>query len=464
METAEAADGIYLDEGSGDDSLDNGNMNKRQKPGRKQATNVPLTKKQEQTRRAQRNFRERQLKYVQSLEAKTDELTDIVEAERKEKDQLRDQIAQLEIALADTVAELRQISNHFQLQTDRCTSSVCAREKEFLAETVRDLKIEIASLRPHSESGVRFVRIAISSPVQVSMKPHKDINDTAEMDPRATPISSASSLASIHPAPVISKDCGRTDDSSKAHHTSLALPLICEEVPLPTSVKVQSATELYGPPQVEFARQMCKSIPSLSKCQAVDEMYSLFTIQANCTETALLLQYHVKSVRAWYKVFDAVKDSPADRKSLLEVDEVFHLINKDHMNRFYSIASLAAAAGTKRRTNQMTPSQLPNQAAPTVPSATLQKLRIELCSIMSLQESLPLIETLLETFARQDNVAFFENSAVVRQLERLCSSDDRARLLSALYGIRVADCATHDAAFEHALDALDAMSLASTMC
>ncbi|KAJ3247484.1 DNA-binding transcription factor yap1 [Chytriomyces hyalinus] len=461
MDTAQAADCAYPepDDGSGDDSLDNANMNKRQKPGRKPATSVPLTKKQEQTRRAQRNFRERQLKYVQSLEAKTDELADIVEAERKEKGQLRDQIAQLEIALANAVAELRQISNHFQLQTDRCTSSVCAREKEFLAETVRDLKIELASVRPHSESGVRYVRMATSSPLQVSTKPHKDLNDTTEVHPTATSISSASSLASIQPAPVVSKDCGRTDNLPKAHHTSLAFPLICEEAPLSTSVKVQSATELYGPPQVEFARQMCKSIPSLSNCQAVDEMYSLFTIQASCTDTALLLQYHVKSVRAWYKVFDAVKDSPADRKSLLEVDEVFHLINKDHMNRFYSIASLAAAAGTKRRTTQMPPSQPSNQAASTVPSATLQKLRIELCAIMSLRESLPLIETLLDTFARPASVAFFENSAVVRQLERLCSSDDRARLLSALYGIRVADCATHDAAFEHALEALDALSL-----
>ncbi|TPX74466.1 hypothetical protein CcCBS67573_g04264 [Chytriomyces confervae] len=461
MEKAEPADCAYPepDDGSGDDSLDNANMNKRQKPGRKPATSVPLTKKQEQTRRAQRNFRERQLKYVQSLEAKTDELTDIVEAERKEKGQLRDQIAQLEIALANAVAELRQISNHFQLQTDRCTSSVCTREKEFLAETVRDLKIELASVRPHSESGHRFVRIATSSPLQVSTKPDKDLNDTIEVHPIVTSISSASSLASSQPAPVVSKGCGRMDDLPKTHHTSLAFPLICEEVPLSTSVNLQSATELYGPPQVEFARQMCKSIPSLSNCQAVDEMYSLFTIQASCTDTALLLQYHVKSVRAWYRIFDAVKDSPADRKSLLEVDEVFHLINKDHMNRFYSIASLAAAAGTKRRGNQMTPSQPSNQAASTVPSATLQKLRIELCAIMSLRESLPLIETLLDTFARPASVAFFENSAVVRQLERLCSSDDRARLLSALYGIRVADCATHDAAFEHALEALDALSL-----
>ncbi|KAJ3227158.1 hypothetical protein HDU81_006880 [Chytriomyces hyalinus] len=457
MQTAESADGNYQDEGSGDDSLDN--ASKRQKPGRKQATNEPLTKKQEQTRRAQRNFRERQLKYVQSLEAKTDEVTDLVESERKEKDQLRDQIAQLETALTNVVAELNQISNHFPLQTECCTSSICSREKEFLAETVRDLKTEIGLMRQHSESGVGFVGIPKSSPVQASTKPHQGLIDTAENDLRASSISSATSFPCIRPAHVGCGDFGFTNNSSNTHYKSLALPLICEQVPLSSSVKAQSATELYGPPQIECARQMCKSIPSLANCQAVDEMYSLITIQANCTETALLLQYHVKTVRAWYKIFDAVKDSPTDRRSLLEVDEVFHLINKDHMNRFYSIASLAAAASAKLGTNQMVPSQSANQTVSTIPSATLQKLRIELCSIASLRDSMPLIETLLDTFTRPASVAFFENSAVVRQLERLCSSDDRARLLSALYALRVADCATHDAAFEQALAALDAMSL-----
>ncbi|KAJ3239612.1 hypothetical protein HDU81_005593 [Chytriomyces hyalinus] len=465
MPDGDAADGY--EELSGEDSYDPRSPRQRRKPGRKQTTSEPLTKKQEQTRRAQRNFRERQQKYVQSLEAKAEELAAIMAQERKESAQLRIRITQLEMDLANAVAAVpgsSQTSNPVvKRHSDQCTSSACAAERSLLVETVGDLRLEIDVMRVRMEKVGRLV----ASPPHQTELPQISIHSecaTAALAPSSMCFSpSQTSPQSLrHTVPRGPDDGGGwTDDSTKITCNSPMHPLPYNHSPPPPpppTNKVKSATEMYGSPQVEFARQMCKSIPSLTNCKAVDDMYSLFLVQAKCTDTAMLLKYHVKIVRAWYKVFDAVKDVPAERKSLLEevkiivVDEVFHLINKEHMNHFYSIAAFAAS-------NSIRPPRSLSAGQTESWTLSLQNLRIDLYSLPSLSQSQVLIETLLETFSRPASLGFFENSAIVRQLERQCNSEDRGLFLSALYKLRMADKVMHDAAFEQVLISLDGIAI-----
>ncbi|KAJ3244679.1 hypothetical protein HDU78_010587 [Chytriomyces hyalinus] len=446
-----AADGY--EELSGEDCYDTRSPRQRRKPGRKQTTSEPLTKKQEQTRRAQRNFRERQQKYVQSLEGKAEELAAVMAQERKEAAELRRRITQLEMDLANAVAagSNPQTSNPVQLRTEHCTSSACAAERSLLAETVGDLRLEIDSMRVRMEKAGRLVA-SPPPPHQTKLAQISSLSEGAT-EVLAPSMCFSPSQTSPQSSRHAFQDGGWNDDSTKNTSNSPMHPFPYNHSPPPPTNKVKSATEMYGSPQVEFARQMCKSIPSLANCKEVDDMYSLFLVQAKCTDTAMLLKYHVQIVRAWYKVFDAVKDVPAERKSLLEVDEVFHLINKDHMNHFYSIAAFAASNSIRPPRSLSTGGQTESW------TLSLQNLRIDLYSLPSLSQSQVLIETLLETFSRPASLGFFENSALVRQLERQCNSEDRGLFLSALYKLRTADKVMHDAAFEQVLISLDGIAI-----
>ncbi|TPX73458.1 hypothetical protein CcCBS67573_g05271 [Chytriomyces confervae] len=443
-----AADGY--EELSGEDCYDTRSPRQRRKPGRKQTTSEPLTKKQEQTRRAQRfsffafndlhpfvvngkadlslihrlaarNFRERQQKYVQSLEGKAEELAAVMAQERKEAAELRSRITQLEMDLANAVAagSNPQTSNP---RTEHCTSSACAAERSLLVETVGDLRLEIDSMRVRMEKAGRLVA-SPPPPHQTKLAQISSLSEGATEVLAPSMSFSPSSQTSPQSSRHAFHDAGWNDDSTKIASNSPVHPFPYNHSPPPPPTnKVKSATETYGSPQVEFARQMCKSIPSLA------------------------------NLRAWYKVFDAVKDVPAERKSLLEVDEVFHLINKDHMNHFYSIAAFAAS-------NSIRPPRSLSTSQTESWTLSLQNLRIDLYSLPSLSQSQVLIETLLETFSRPASLGFFENSALVRQLERQCNSEDRGLFLSALYKLRTADKVMHDAAFEQVLISLDGIAI-----
>ncbi|KAI8615918.1 hypothetical protein BC830DRAFT_1168236 [Chytriomyces sp. MP71] len=461
---------------NGHHSDDGEQSQQRKKVGRKRTTSEPLTKKQEQTRRAQRNFRERQQNYVRTLEQKAEGLAAIVSSERQEAAALRKRIAHLEALLAagggSSVAEgvlvgvglpsemgsslaahpppqtpaSREISDaskpeHMDSEfTTVCTSPACAAHKALLAAEVATLQLELSSLRlDHS----RFKQHAFASSNLLGT------SDTAVLPVKIFDTPSSSFVNEALNWMDIASLAQRRNSRSFSEPDRENSVIIESGSTQALTGKQVAAAELYGPPQVEFARQMCKSIPSLREVQDVDVLYSLFVVQAKCCDTTMLLKYHVQIVRAWYKMFDAVRDIPADKKALLDVDEVFHLINKDHMNHFYSIAALGARHDPNNSFASST----------SITATNLDLLRDELLSIPSLSNCNELIETLCRTFARPANQGFFANSVVVRQLERQCNSQDRARLLSALYKLRMADTAKHESVFEDVLSSLDRISI-----
>ncbi|KAJ3196219.1 hypothetical protein HDU82_001851, partial [Entophlyctis luteolus] len=98
---------------------------------------------------------------------------------------------------------------------------------------------------------------------------------------------------------------------------------------IPNPNKVPSATELFGPPEVEFARIALKSFPSLKSCRYVDDLFDLFVVQSNCTDKLLIQKYALKSMNLRGKILDAC--SVIDRQKVIEVIVIFLERNRQHV-------------------------------------------------------------------------------------------------------------------------------------
>ncbi|KAJ3066546.1 hypothetical protein HDU99_003820, partial [Rhizoclosmatium hyalinum] len=91
----------------------------------------------------------------------------------------------------------------------------------------------------------------------------------------------------------------------------------------------QSATDLYGPPECEFARIALKSIPSLANCRHVDELFDAFILQSNSRDKELIKKYGLKTMGLRGKILDAC--SVMDRQKVIELIVIFLERNKNHV-------------------------------------------------------------------------------------------------------------------------------------
>ncbi|KAJ3032141.1 UNVERIFIED_CONTAM: DNA helicase rad5 [Siphonaria sp. JEL0065] len=97
----------------------------------------------------------------------------------------------------------------------------------------------------------------------------------------------------------------------------------------PQNSAFQSATALFGPPECEFARIALKSIPSLSGCKHVDEIFDLFTLQSNSIDKDLIKMCGLKSMALRGKILDAC--SVVDRQKVIELIVIFLERNRNHV-------------------------------------------------------------------------------------------------------------------------------------
>ncbi|KAJ3251224.1 hypothetical protein HDU77_006037, partial [Chytriomyces hyalinus] len=127
---------------------------------------------------------------------------------------------------------------------------------------------------------------------------------------------------------------------------------------------LKSTTEMFGPAQIEFARSILKSIPSLSNCSHVDILVNLFQGMTRMKEKRKIEATLARVVSRWYEVLDACSTlsvsildertvkkkkvlTPSkfaqDQEAVIQLYELVGQINKKHFDYlFQSLPSLAA--------------------------------------------------------------------------------------------------------------------------
>ncbi|KAJ3242723.1 hypothetical protein HDU78_001213 [Chytriomyces hyalinus] len=109
---------------------------------------------------------------------------------------------------------------------------------------------------------------------------------------------------------------------------------------------VESATDLYGPPDTTQLRIALKLIPSLQNNKNVDRLMDLFMTQASITNRKMIVKYAIRIINIFHKIIDATHI--VDRQNAIEAITGFieTPINHAHiLHTFnYSVTTVTASA------------------------------------------------------------------------------------------------------------------------
>ncbi|KAI9349596.1 hypothetical protein BDR26DRAFT_852428 [Obelidium mucronatum] len=89
-----------------------------------------------------------------------------------------------------------------------------------------------------------------------------------------------------------------------------------------------SSTELYGPPECEFARIAFNSIPSIRNSKYIDELFNVFNAASSCVDVDRIRKYRIRLLRARGKLLDSC--AVLDRQKVIEIFVMFIERNKRH--------------------------------------------------------------------------------------------------------------------------------------
>ncbi|KAI9349595.1 hypothetical protein BDR26DRAFT_852425 [Obelidium mucronatum] len=89
-----------------------------------------------------------------------------------------------------------------------------------------------------------------------------------------------------------------------------------------------SATELYGPPECEFARIALNSIPSIKNNKLIDELFDIFTVVSSCADIHRIRKHMIRMLRVRGKLLDSC--AVMDRQKVIEIFVMFLERNKRH--------------------------------------------------------------------------------------------------------------------------------------
>ncbi|KAJ3027355.1 UNVERIFIED_CONTAM: hypothetical protein HDU68_003977 [Siphonaria sp. JEL0065] len=95
-----------------------------------------------------------------------------------------------------------------------------------------------------------------------------------------------------------------------------------------TPITQLTATELYGPPECEFARIAWNSIPSIKGCKYVDEIINIFSAASSSVDAERIRKYRIRLLRARSKLLDQC--AVMDRRKVIEIWVMFLERNKRH--------------------------------------------------------------------------------------------------------------------------------------
>ncbi|KAI8837233.1 hypothetical protein BJ741DRAFT_604153 [Chytriomyces cf. hyalinus JEL632] len=415
--------------------------------GRKpKAPNEVGTKKQIQDRLAQRAHRERQAQYVASLEKRAEDLAALVAAERKRSAGLDAHIAVMRADLDAAKWRIRMLESG-GTSNGNLGDYPLAGAAAGVALSKEASPVPVVTHPDPVQSNALMYNLV---PPLDEWQPQQSFANE-EFDSDSDSDDNADMEMDLHiPDPIDHPSPTQTIDEwfDEVRRNSATAATA------PNGLFVKSANDLYGPPQVEFARDICRSIPCLQDCRYVDDIFNVFVLQAKTSDVKLIEKYIVRIVSCWYKILDALKDAPqSDRKAIYDLDEIFKVINQDHMNHFYVVA---ASAATKLEKIKGVP-RYSNIASPI--AIDRASLRAAITAIPSLQHGCDdLIEELCQAYQTKRN--FFKISVIIGMIQNKCeNSDDRASFLSALHTWRISHNELQDASFNEVLSALESVSI-----
>ncbi|KAJ3078281.1 hypothetical protein HK100_010773, partial [Physocladia obscura] len=91
---------------------------------------------------------------------------------------------------------------------------------------------------------------------------------------------------------------------------------------------VLSATLLYGPPEIDFAKIALHSLPSLKDSKYVDQFFDTFAAQSSASDQATIRKLVLKAISVRSKMLN--KCNVMDRQKVLEIIGIFYERNKQH--------------------------------------------------------------------------------------------------------------------------------------
>ncbi|KAJ3113882.1 hypothetical protein HK100_001864, partial [Physocladia obscura] len=94
------------------------------------------------------------------------------------------------------------------------------------------------------------------------------------------------------------------------------------------AIGVLSATQLYGPPEIDFAKIALHNLPSLKNSKYVDQFFDTFAAQSNASDQTTIRKLLLKAISIRSKMLN--KCNVMDRQKVLEIIGIFYERNKQH--------------------------------------------------------------------------------------------------------------------------------------
>ncbi|KAI8620929.1 hypothetical protein BC830DRAFT_1077510 [Chytriomyces sp. MP71] len=270
----------------------------------------------------------------------------------------------------------------------------------------------LSSLSPPSASPVQPMDLSLTEPAHSSLFPHL--------------------VTAQHPIHVSPTHQGPTDPSTFLIPALMQPPPEC------------AAALLGGPPRVEFYRKAFKLIPTLKDCPWVDTMCDNFVTQSYHTDHTAIRRFSVRILIAKFGIFDACGGNKHDLQRAVELVELSKQSSRHHVQLMYARAinlevrlRIAAKYGPPRAQALLPGASEFMQAAKTVPSLReADDLLEDMCRLFSWQARCSDREERAEGL-----FAFVEQQA---RLENLCTEEDRIGFVLQIEKVRTAFKPMHD--------------------
>ncbi|KAJ3065878.1 hypothetical protein HDU98_010768 [Podochytrium sp. JEL0797] len=344
------------------DGSDSGNKPKG-RVGRKRKDTLPLDAKHQRSLEAQRAFRQRRQDHILRLEAQVAALQQVVDGRSAAlpgdaenallKQQLLAATAENALLRQHGVAiDLRSSVPQSLGEATRCTA--CSVEKLKTLLCMGQIKA-MEGKQAEMMAEMQALRALVSSLNINTPMAHAYSGDTSPafsdfdqewndlfnsmqttVDPGATAAASSSS------------------SSSTTHTNSFNTPILnMAATPQETPM---TATELYGPPECEFAKIALRSIPSIKDLKEIDEIFDTFTVVSSCVDLNRIRKHMIRMMRCRTKLLDTC--AVMDRQKVIEIFVIFLERNKRHSEHrnnltkeFFSNISMDPATYAAQKAN-----------------------------------------------------------------------------------------------------------------
>ncbi|ORY32402.1 hypothetical protein BCR33DRAFT_856497 [Rhizoclosmatium globosum] len=416
--------------------------------GRKPKEVLPEDPTARKNLEAVRSFRQRQKEHVESLEREVQELRSLLagkplQPQQQLSNQPNSDLESLRMENASLAAQLSLLkhggvsfdfrtsqnqpnSNCIGCAVEKMKTLVCMGQIKTLEGKLAEAHIELQSLR--SLQGLQ--QLFQFNNTQTDALLQHNLNAASLFAPDM-------SLFGVKQSPSTN-----TIDSpaSITHSTQLNMTpwlddLFATTSSTPEAPTKPTATELYGPPEVDTVRIALKQLPSLKDCKFVDLMMDTFVEQCKRSDQKWMIKSLLRTMSYRHNMLDAC--NIMDRQKVLELLVIFAERNKNHLTYRNTIINEGVESATKAvsAARALSGGLGPSTSQTRVTHGTLQpsplqkRLVDELLKIPSLANSKDtIIELCVEMQSHMDSNTERSQDSLInlmrlgKQLESMCQT------------------------------------------